>query len=378
MRVLHVGVGNFGAGGVLTYVEQVVAGQRAIGMDPVLSELWPGPFRISPAEHVLQSLEEFRRLHDRLAPDVVHFHSPLPAYSGVPAASVLTAHEHSAHCPAGSRYLEKDRKECKRPFRVLSCVLCHYLQRSNSRHPRSIAHRMNVTKKAIEFPGRWVAPSNYARDRLLERGINQGRVHLVLNPGPARGEPVVRDPKASGEFLFVGRLVPNKGCDVAIRAVARSPRSRLRILGDGPEAARLLDLCERLGVTSRVAFESWVPRAGVGQRMDQSLAVVIPSLWPEPFGLVALEAFSRSRGVIASRTGGLVDIVEEGKSGRFVAPGSVDELAAAMDFMLDNPDIPDRMGRVGETMLATRFSLETHLSGLNEVYAAAMADAKTH
>ncbi|HNY32682.1 MAG TPA: glycosyltransferase family 4 protein [Fibrobacteria bacterium] len=373
MKILHVGVGNLGPGGVATYVDLVTKGLRERGHEVELAELWPAPDLPAATTMTfgdIPYLLEYARTHPT---DAIHLHSQLPSYDGLPDNCLITAHEHSAHCPGGSRYLERPRKICNRPFGTIGCTLHHFLDRCGSRDPRSMRRRFEVTSRSELFRGIWIAPSEYSRRMLALRGIPPARTRFVPNPGPEPKTPATSDPSgpSRNSFLFIGRLVPSKGCDVAIRATATSTDLRLRIVGDGPQRDELQALARKLGVLDRVSFQGWQPRQQVEAELRASLGLVVPSLWPEPFGLVALEAFSNGVPVIASRAGGLVDIVEPGVNGLLVEPGSVRQLARAMGDFLEDPSLSDRLGMAGNRTLADRFALGTHLDRLEELYAEA-------
>ena len=81
-----------------------------------------------------------------------------------------------------------------------------------------------------------------------------------------------------------------------------------------------------------------VPHAGVMAAWDRCLFGVVPSVWPEPLGVVSLEAMSRSKAVIGSAVGGITDIVVDGETGFLTEPGDVDELAARMAELIANPE----------------------------------------
>lgn len=373
MKILHVGVDNFGPGGVATYVRQLIAGQKASGHAIHVAELWSKPGNLESVEHRLAGVPELVDLVGRLAPDVVHLHSQLPTYAGLGRATVLTAHEHSSHCPSGGRFLERSRQACCRPYGIPGCIVGHLWDRCGSRNPANMWEKFRITRNVPSFPGRWVAPSVYSRDMLVKRGLVKDRIHLVRNPGPAVRAPRDREP-ASAEFLFLGRLVSNKGCDVAIRAVAMVPGARLAILGEGPMLDELRGLVESLSATDRIEFLGWQPREVVDERLDDCTALLVPSIWPEPFGLVSLEAYARRRPVIASAVGGLADIVQDGVSGFLVPPGRPEDMAKAVSKLLADPALTDRMGRSGADDLEKRFPLKKHMDELAIVYAMALAD----
>jgi glycosyltransferase involved in cell wall biosynthesis len=156
----------------------------------------------------------------------------------------------------------------------------------------------------------------------------------ILTPG-IEFERFTPDPAATrGGILFVGRLVPEKGVDVLIRAMATLDRGdqdawRLTVLGDGPERASLGSLATELGVDT--VFRGAVGRDAVATAMERASVVVVPSVYREPLGLVALEAMASGAMVVASMTGGLVETVEDGVSGLAVPPADVNALGAAIE-----------------------------------------------
>ncbi len=164
--------------------------------------------------------------------------------------------------------------------------------------------------------GRWF-PGTADRTRVLTPGIELDRFRSAAS-APRDG------------VLFVGRLVPQKGVDVLIRAMAllEGAAGRLTILGDGPERDRLTSLAADLGVEVELAGAG--SRADVAAAMARSAVVVVPSTYPEPLGLVAIEAMAAGAIVVASAAGGLVETVTDGVSGLLVRPGDPAALAASI------------------------------------------------
>ena len=101
--------------------------------------------------------------------------------------------------------------------------------------------------------------------------------------------------------------------------------------------------------------------------------MVVPSIWPEPFGLVGIEALAAGRPVVASATGGIVDWLQDGVNGLAVAPGSPRALASALNELLADPARQQTMGAAGKRMVAERFTPERHVSALLQAYATARA-----
>src|SRR5207237_2666762 len=127
-----------------------------------------------------------------------------------------------------------------------------------------------------------------------------------------------------------GRLVAQKGLDFLLQAFAvvlhRCPESRLVIVGDGDLELYFKRIAHYLGISHRVHFVNWQIGPDLVKLFQRSQVVVMPSYY-EPFGIVALEAMSCGRPVIASRVGGLIEIIEDGVQGYLVPPGDYLELA---------------------------------------------------
>lgn len=155
-------------------------------------------------------------------------------------------------------------------------------------------------------------------------------------------------------IVTVGRLVPRKGFDTAIAALAAIPDTELLIAGgpsdgdvaDDPEGRRLAAVARDYGVADRVLMLGAVPRAAMPELL-QSADIVTCTPWYEPFGIVPLEAMAAGVPVIASAVGGLLDTVRPGSTGTHVPARDPGALAAAARALLDDPALRARFGRNG-------------------------------
>lgn len=190
------------------------------------------------------------------------------------------------------------------------------------------------TKRFIQRSDRIVAISQFIHDDLVRRGFSEHRLRVVPNGiDVAELERESRDghqPEGipEGSLVAVGRLVPTKGFDLLVRVLPNLPSEvHLVICGQGPERERLERLARDLGVTDRLHLPGWVREADKLHLLRQSLAYVHPARF-ESFGMSVIEAMAMSAPIVASRVGGLPEVV--GDAGLLVAPGRVDELAAAI------------------------------------------------
>jgi glycosyltransferase involved in cell wall biosynthesis len=195
-------------------------------------------------------------------------------------------------------------------------------------------------------------------------------IHYGIAPGP---EPGVHRGEA-GRLLCVGRLVPIKGHDVLVRAVAEARRSvpelSLDLAGGGPLEPDLRRRVAELGLDGAVRFLGHVAPPPFA---DAAL-VIVPSLG-EGFGMVALEAMERGRPVVASDVGGLPEIVADGKTGLVVPAGDPDALAAAVVALVRDPDRAEALGEAGRRRALDRFRQERCTERHDELYRAALARA---
>lgn len=199
------------------------------------------------------------------------------------------------------------------------------------------------------------------RASVIHNGVPMPRIQAA--PTPAEGLHVV----------FVGRLVHEKGADVAVRAFARVrgtlADARLTIAGDGPERAALEHLARDEGVADAVTFTGAVAPDDVPALMNTASVILVPSRYREPFGLVAVEAALLGRPVIASRTGGLVEVIDDGVTGRLVP---VEDAAALGEALLalaaSGRAIATRMGEVGRTRALALFSLDACADAYDHLY----------
>ena len=144
--------------------------------------------------------------------------------------------------------------------------------------------------------------------------------------------------------VFAGRVVKPKGLGVLIRAM-RAVDAELVVCGDGMQLTAMRRLARRVGVERRVRFRGWLDAEQLAQELADASVVAIPSLWPEPFGLVGIEALAAGRPVVASLTGGIPDWLEDGVTGFGVQPGDVRALARALDELLADPARQQADGR---------------------------------
>ena len=216
--------------------------------------------------------------------------------------------------------------------------------------------------------GSIMANSEWVRKRLMEQGIEP--VEVLRYGIESTGEEtwLSEEPTA----VFAGRFVKEKGADVLLRAFAKVsakvPKARLIIAGDGAERANLEALATKLNLGSTVRFTGHLRGEDVDRALRGAWVQVVPSLWDEPFGIVAIEAMARGTAVIASSSGGLSEIVDDGIDGFLVPPGNVEALSEKLTALLTDKPLAACMSAAAKRAASERFSEDAFLRQLFRIY----------
>jgi glycosyltransferase involved in cell wall biosynthesis len=187
-----------------------------------------------------------------------------------------------------------------------------------------------------------------------------------------------RERRADEPFrlLFVGRLVERKGVHVLLQAMAHLVERRaveLQVVGEGPERPRLEAASRALGLGERVEFTGAIPASELALRFSECDAFVLPAVRDakgdvEGLGVVLMEALLHGKPVIASESGGIVDIVRDGETGLLVASGDSAALAAAIERYMNDPELAAQLATRGRTHVLEEFSWKTITERLEAVY----------
>ena len=314
------------------------------------------------ARRLRQALAEFR-------PDVVHVKlfltqlSPLilPELRATPA--LYHAVWYRAVCPTGNKLLPSGRP-CAERYGP-PCLANGCLPRRDYAPLMWQMERLERDRDAFDMV---VANSDWTAAVMREHGL--GPVERVWNGIPAAPlQPPLADPPT---VAFAGRLVREKGAALLLRAFARAreavPAAVLLLAGHGPQRAELERLAQSLEVGDAVRFLGFVPHRELEARLAGAWVQAVPSLWDEPFGLVAAEAMMRGRAVVATRSGGLQELVAGAETGLLVERGDASALAAALIRLLSDREEARRLGEAGRAWAQAHLSEEAFVDAFLAIY----------
>jgi len=202
------------------------------------------------------------------------------------------------------------------------------------------------------------------REELLQNGFPYEKVHIlppVIRMRPVHVSPPPKDPRVA----YVGQLIRGKGVDLLLRALRRLTCDFTAVIvGSGNAEPGLRGLCRELGLDGKVDFRGWVPNHALGSVYASARVVAVPSRWPEPFGMIGLEAMHHGRPIVAFGVGGIPDWLEHDVNGLMAPEQDVAALAAVMEAVLTDTHLALRLGEAGRERACGRYNFDRYVSAL--------------
>jgi glycosyltransferase involved in cell wall biosynthesis len=379
--VAHESVGT--EGGVETYLLSAIQGLRDRGHEIALLyyRRGDGGSLLRSSAHIAIGVEErgidavLKELGE-WRPDVSFSHNmgPLEIDRHLLARGpvVKMLHQYLGTCVSGLKmHAFPTARVCQRVFGP-ACLGLYFPRRCGQLSARVMVDGYRWASAQRELFPRYttmVVASHHMRDEMARHGVPADRLEVLPLFSTLRSDAVVGGGEAD-TVLFAGRMTPLKGGHVLIAAAARATRLlgrpvKLVMAGDGPQKEAWRSLALSLAVP--LELTGWVAPEDRARVYCRGLLVAVPSLWPEPFGLIGLDAASLGRPAVAFDVGGIGEWLTDGVNGRLVKPEDGEAgLARAMVALLGNPSERERMG--GQALdVSRRMSLAAHIDTLERV-----------
>ena len=320
---------------------------------------WPDPETTWALHRVLAQVQ----------PEIVHAHNWL-MYSFLPlkwashARLVVTLHDYSLSC--AKRRLVYKGLPCSGPgfIKCLACSKEHYGLAKGI--PTALGHRLmnGVERAAVDMflpVSTAVASGNGLVGSPLPFQVIPNFVPDEIGADPVDTESYTAQLPNEDFILFVGDLSRDKGIHILLSAYGELKNAPpLVLLG-----RRCLDAPTEF--PPNVLFLNSWPHAAVMAAWRRCSIAVAPSTWPEPFGVVVLEAMAAGRPVIASRIGGLPDMVVDGETGVLIPPDDPAALRTALERLLADRDLRDQLGQAGQRRVG-QFRADAVIPRIEQVY----------
>ncbi len=297
--------------------------------------------------------------------------------AGWPVVKML--HGYFGTCVSGLKmHAFPNAQVCGRTFGP-ACLALYVPRRCGQLAPGAIVQGYRWASRQRELFSRYTAvvvASHHMRDEMARHGVPDDRLKVLPLFSTLSSTMPSDAVDGSGEpdtVLFAGRMTPLKGGHVLIAAASRAARLlgrpvRIIMAGDGPQKEAWRSLAASLGVP--LELTGWVGLEDRARVYGRGLLVAVPSLWPEPFGLVGLDAAALGRPAVAFDVGGIREWLTDGVNGRLVEAGAAEDgLARAITALLRDPHERERMGQRA-LEVSRRMSIHAHVERLESVLGA--------
>jgi glycosyltransferase involved in cell wall biosynthesis len=377
-------------GGIESYLAAVMPAMRRAGLDVSFFHEVDEPAqrgRIDEAAGVpvfsvaTGGVERAIEQLTKWKPDVVYMHglhdvSTVDRLLGL-APSVAFVHTYTGTCISGTKTHTRPRPvACSRLFGP-ACLALYFPRGCGGNNPVTMVHLYRVQRQRQQALARQdavITHSEHMRHELVRHGIP---ARVVVYPISTPDADVNAPAYPTHDILFAGRMDRVKGGSILLDALPQIRRDlhqplRVQFLGDGPERERWERQSGR--IQSRdphisIAFPGWVDEAQLSAQMKTARLLVVPSVWPEPFGTVGMAAARQGVPAAAFAVGGITQWLHDGVNGHLAsaAPPTAAGLAAAIASCLRDRGHHEALSR-GARLMAARFTMDRHLPELMQVF----------
>ena len=319
-------------------------------------------------------------------PDVVYTHklADLDALaalvsSGVPLVRMV--HDHDLCCMKSYKYNFFTRRICARAFSPFCIFPCGAVLARNSQSGFPMKW-VSYTAKKHELQlnrqfHRLITNSNYLRTELIRNGFAGGKIELHVPVPPARDPTSCSSFNERNRIVYAGQVIRGKGVDVLLKSLTRvRVPFECVILGDGNHRPFCEELSHNLGLADRVHFKGHVPPEELKQFYRDCSVAVMSSVWPEPFGMVGIEAMRYGLPVVAFDAGGINEWLIDGYNG-FLAPWmDCAAFAARVEELLRNKTLARQMGERGLQLVSQHYDFGNYITGLEDLFTRVVAETR--
>ena len=305
-------------------------------------------------------------------PDLVHLHiyygqitpSILGVFRSEGIPIVQTLHEYKLLCPVATMVRQGQTCDfcCNGAFWNAAVNRCN-----RGSFMRSVVTSLEAYSSrwmgAVDDVDHFIAVSEFVRNTMIRYGINEQAISTVHNF--IKAATLVPSFQVGEYFLYVGRIEEIKGIRTLLSAMGQVP-GKLVVVGDGEILSELKEEVGRRALN--VDFVGFRSGKELHDLIRGSRCVIVPSEWNETFGLIVLEANALGKPVIASRIGGMQEVVRSGENGILFEAGNVEQLVKALEWVRQNPEQAVAMGRAGRKLAETVFGKDEHYRKIMAIY----------
>ncbi|NDJ16218.1 glycosyltransferase family 4 protein [Myxacorys almedinensis] len=361
-----------GKGGAEVYLRRIALAQQKMGHTVYYFSKYLGSTDTSLISPIITESDAV--LFDQaqqLGVELLHLHTDVAFLPPKNLTVIRTLQGHQPYCPSGSKYLKQHERPCDRAYSLHGCLWGHLVDRCGSARPHKLLNNFQRTfhEKRVLSTIPVLTNSEFLREHMIAAGYPKDLIRTLYLCAPQISTTSTPPQSDIPRFVFLGRLAPEKGLSWLIRSLQHVQTPiHLDIAGTGNQEPQIRELVQTLGLSDRITLHGWLDTESVYQLICKARALVFPSLWHEPAGMVAYEAMLNSRAAIASRVGGIPEGIIHETNGLLVEPNDSSGLAAQIDRLANNWALACRLGEAGHAIASQRFSLQTHMEALMQIY----------
>ncbi|MBD2188998.1 glycosyltransferase family 4 protein [Pseudanabaena mucicola] len=323
---------------------------------------------------------EMRSHFQKLKPDIVHVQNFFPLFSPSVHAAARSLniptiqHLHNFRLGCLNGYLLRNGKICEacvsqNPWRgvIYGCYRDSAIASLAVWAMITLNRWRRTWQKDVSG---FITPSHFAADKLKEIGINSNLLHVrpnVINSSVQKDLElkIFNQPN----FLFVGRLSPEKGVLTLLKAWAALDRPdwQLKILGDGAEKSKLEQFVLELGLKN-VKFLGYLPPTKIMEVIQSATAIAVPSQWHETFGRVVVESFACGKPVLASDIGALSELITSEHNGFLISCDRISAWVEKLHWCGTNPEALSILGKNASQTYEKLYTRSTNYQQLMKIY----------
>lgn len=317
------------------------------------------------------------RILEKIQPDIVHmqdcnnFYLEKLVRARYPAVKTFHVYD---FCPGGGKYhraLKQVNHQSRGVFALPMMMLKGCMLGKNPVQLYSSWRQSRIANENGQAYKKVMVASEHVKAQAVATGYRSSQVDVVPYFAIPR-EIKEGDKKQEAVFAFIGRVVEEKGLEILVRAMRGKKKWRLLVVGDGTDLPKIRKRAAAWGIEGQIEFLGWL----TGQKLEDIYRridfLVLPSLWPEPFGIVGIEALSYSKPVIAFRVGGIPEWLEHEKNGYLIEPYDMQDFARKIDLLIEDRAGCRQLGAAGREKVLKEYVVERHMEKLFELYDSAL------
>lgn len=280
---------------------------------------------------------------------------------------VQTLHDYKLICPNYLLYRKKENMICE------VCLSGKYFHAIPRRcHKNSLLKSMAVAlqsyldliTKRLDYISHFISPSEFLKNKMIESGFGEERITVVRN-FPQKSLTCLPLKKSENYFIYFGRVVEEKGVEVLLQAFSNLQcEAALKIVGNGPDRQSLMEKYP----SKDIQFIEHLPQKELFPLIQGAIAAVFPARWHENCPMAILESLALGVPVIASRMGGIPELIINNYNGLLFDSGSLEHLEDALQTLLSDRKLRDELAQNSRKRILEECNEEVYYTSLMDVY----------